>query len=110
MTILAGDLGGTKTVLALYRPDDPMDQPFRSERFPSADYDDLDSIVERFLGEAGETPRAATFGVAGPIVAGKAYITNLKWEIDPERLGKSFGIASLGLLNDCRRRRWPSRT
>ena len=100
MTILAGDLGGTKTVLALYRSDDPIDQPYRMEKFPSNDYDDLDSIVARFLDEAGETPRAAAFGVAGPIVGGKAHITNLLWEIDPERLGRSFGIAALGLLND----------
>src|SRR5512134_157871 len=100
MTILAGDLGGTKTVLALYRPDDPIDRPYRSEKFPSGDYDDLDSIVERFLDQSGETPQAAAFGVAGPIVGGKAHITNLLWEIDPERLSRSFGIAALGLLND----------
>lgn len=100
MTILAGDLGGTKTVLALYRDDDPIDRPYRSEKFASSEYTDLDSIVGRFLDEAGETPRAAAFGVAGPIIAGKAYITNLHWEIDPERLSASFGIATMGLLND----------
>ena len=50
MTILAGDLGGTKTVLALYRPEDPIDRPCRSEKFPSGDYEDLESIVERFFG------------------------------------------------------------
>jgi glucokinase len=100
MTILAGDLGGTKTVLALYRPDDPIDQPYKIEKFPSGEYSNLDSIVERFLGQSSEIPRAAAFGVAGPIVAGKAHITNLHWEIDPERLSGSFGIAAVGLLND----------
>jgi glucokinase len=100
MTILAGDLGGTKTVLALYRPDDPIDHPYRSEKFPSREYRDLNSIIARFLDGAGETPRAAALGVAGPIVAGKAYITNLEWEIEPERLSASFGIAAVGLLND----------
>ena len=100
MTILAGDLGGTKTVLALYRDEDRIGRPYRSEKFASSEYTDLDSIVARFLNGGGETPRAAAFGVAGPIIAGKAYITNLSWEIDPERLGRSFGIASIGLLND----------
>ncbi len=100
MTILAGDLGGTKTVLALYRPEDPIDRPCRLEKFRSGEYEDLELIVERFLDEAGETPRAAAFGVAGPIVGGKAHITNLKWDVDPERLSASFGIAALGLLND----------
>lgn len=100
MTILAGDLGGTKTVLALYRPEDPIDHPYRSEKYPSRDYKDLHSIVERFLDGAGETPRAAAFGVAGPIVGGKAHITNLQWEIDPARLASSFGIPEVGLLND----------
>ena len=100
MTILAGDLGGTKTVLALYREDDRIDRPCRSEKFASSEYSDLDSIVARFLDEAGETPRAAAFGVAGPIIAGKAYITNLSWEIDPECLARSFGITVIGLLND----------
>ena len=38
MTILAGDLGGTKTVLALYWPNDPIDQPYRSKKFPSGEY------------------------------------------------------------------------
>jgi glucokinase len=100
MTILAGDLGGTKTVLALYRQGDSMDRPHRAEKFASGEYSDFDSIVARFLGETGETPRAAAFGVAGPIVAGKAHITNLNWEIDPERLARSFDIATVGLLND----------
>ncbi len=98
MTILAGDLGGTKTVLALYREDDRIDRPCRSEKFASSEYTDLDSIVARFLVEAGETPRAAAFGVAGPIIAGKAYITNLSWEIDPERLARSFGITVIGYV------------
>ena len=100
MTILAGDLGATKTVLALYRQGDRIDQPYRSEKFASGEYTDLDSIVARFLDEAGETPRAAAFGVAGPIIAGKAHITNLNWDIDPERLCRSFGIATVVLLND----------
>ena len=100
MTILAGDLGATKTVLALYRQGDRIDQPYRSEKFASGEYTDLDSIVARFLDEAGETPRAAAFGVAGPIIAGKAHITNLNWDIDPERLARSFGIATVVLLND----------
>jgi glucokinase len=100
MTILAGDLGGTKTVPALYREGDPIDRPFRSEKFASSEYGDLESIIARFLGEADEIPRAAAFGVAGPILAGTAHITNLDWAIDAEQLGRRFGMPAVGLLND----------
>jgi glucokinase len=100
MTILAGDLGGTKTVLALYRPDDPIARPTRLEKYVSRDFAGLEPIVETFLAEGGETPAAACFGLAGPIVAGEARITNLPWVVRAELLGRRFGIADVDLLND----------
>ncbi len=119
--ILAGDIGGTKTTLALYRPDDPIKAPARIATFASTDYDGLEAIVEAFLA-AGDalplraafgvttplraafgvtTPLRAAFGVAGPVEDHRrAEITNLPWRIDADRLAARFGFGRVELLND----------
>jgi len=100
MTILAGDLGGTKTVLALYRNDAPMNQPTHVHRFASGAYDSLESIIEEFLASHSLEPKAACFGVAGPVVANKARITNLPWIIRAASLSECFSIPTVKLIND----------
>jgi glucokinase len=99
--ILAGDIGGTKTTLALYRPDDPIQAPARLATFACTEYDGLDAIVEAFLAGGAETPTRACFGVAGPVEDHRrAQITNLPWRIDADRLSERFGIGRVELLND----------
>lgn len=113
--ILAGDVGGTKTVLALFeraRPDDPHSELVvaREERFASADHAGLEDIIAAFLAGADDAattgatppivPTAACFGVAGPVVGRRAKITNLPWTIDADAIAARFGIARVALLND----------
>ncbi len=98
--ILAGDIGGTKTVLALYRPDDRLGEPYRMQRYASAEYAGLEPIVAEFLASAGATPRCAAFGVAGPVVARRVETTNLPWTIDAAEMEVGFGIPRVDLLND----------
>jgi len=97
---LAGDLGGTKTVLALYRMDAGGCQLLRSRRFASSEHADLESLVAIFLAECPEAPILAAFGVAGPVVAGEARITNLGWSVSCRRLAARFHFAEVLLLND----------
>lgn len=102
--ILAGDIGGTKTRLALF--DDPATAPLVEQRYSSSDHPALEPLLERFLAEArsalGEqpAPRAACFGVAGPIEGRRVQVTNLPWTIDAAALEQAFAIPRVRLLND----------
>jgi glucokinase len=92
--ILAGDLGGTKFVLAQC---DAQGRIKKEHIFKCADYDSPLTIIDEFL--AGDSVEAAAIGVAGPVVNGVAEITNLPWKLDAAELGKKLG-ASVTLLND----------
>ncbi len=98
--ILAGDIGGTKTVLALIENAEAVQRPFREATFPSSQYSSLESIIQEFLAEIDETPTAASFGVAGPVVNGRSQITNLPWIIDATVIQETFNIPRVHLLND----------
>jgi glucokinase len=98
--LLAGDIGGTKTNLAVYRPEGPSDAPVAEKTFPSTRYANLESIVREFLSEVDLPVDKAAFGVSGPVVAGRASVTNLPWEVDEEQLRQTLNLSSVQLLND----------
>ncbi len=102
--ILAGDIGGTKTVLALFPDEMDVQRPLRMATFPSNNYDSLEGIITDFLreqeGAATPSPlRCAAFGVAGPVVKNRARITNLSWVIDAATIGRELDL-DVYLLND----------
>jgi glucokinase len=98
--ILAGDIGGTKTILALYSPKDGVEAgALVRKRYRSADYEALEDIIEEFLNEA-DLPVAASIGVAGPVAEQKSQITNLPWHIDAEAIARRFSIGQVQLVND----------
>lgn len=99
--VLAGDVGGTKTDLALYRVLGANELHLEREAsLPSRDFDDLGSLVRRFLDEGGEKPQAAAFGIAGPVLDGEVRVTNLPWHVSTRALARELGVAQLRLLND----------
>jgi len=99
--ILAGDIGGTKTVLAVYAGiTDVPGNPVHETRFKSADYQTFDTIVNAFLNQTGATPSAACFGVAGPVRDRHSRITNLPWEIRAGDIEQACGIPRVSLIND----------
>ncbi len=101
--ILAGDIGGTKTVLALFSEDDGVSGgAIQETRYESGKYSSLEAIVVEFLRETKAKPSAACFGVAGPVKGGRAQITNLPWVISADTISDSFGIPAVFLLNDLR--------
>ena len=72
--LLAGDIGGTKTLLALFAPSSGARQPLAEAEFHSANYAGLDAIVREFLAREQRTVEYACFDVAGPVIGGDAYV------------------------------------
>jgi glucokinase len=96
--ILAGDIGGTKTVLAIC---DEQLAIVRSQTYPSADHPSLEAIVEAFVSPGDLAAlTAACFGVAGLVTGGSAKITNLPWTIEAATLAARLGGIPVALLND----------
>ena len=100
MQVLAGDIGGTKTILAVYAHESGLSQPIAEQSFVSAAYPDLESIAREFLAKTGLRPQRAAFGVAGPVIDGTAHITNLPWVMNETKLGAVLGASPVKLLND----------
>jgi glucokinase len=100
MVILAGDIGGTKTNLALFQSKKESLAPLAEDTFSSAQYPSLEAILEKFLSRIKTSVECATFGVAGPVIHGRASITNLPWVIDEKRIMDLFKFTSVQILND----------
>src|SRR5574337_2142336 len=99
--ILAGDIGGTKTVIGLFEEAGNRLHAIREDTFPSQNYSTLEEILNRFLGSGSRPPlRVACFGVAGPVIEGKSKATNLPWELDERKLMEALRIPHVRLLND----------
>jgi glucokinase len=102
--LLAGDIGGTKTLLSLWRQGRERPELVLEERFVSAAWDDLGPMVRRFLDSAGTTAgepvAAACFAVAGPVQGGKARLTNLPWRLEAGALANGCGLPRVELVND----------
>jgi glucokinase len=97
--LLAGDVGGTKTRLALYSLDGGVAAQAQAT-FRSAHYASLEAVVEKYLSTTGAKVDRAVFGVAGPVVDGRSTITNLPWVIRESTLQQAFGLQEVKLLND----------
>ena len=103
-TILAGDIGGTKTRLALFDAE-RLQEPRYMKTYPSGEYESLRAIVNRFIREAKEeapeaVPGRAGFGVAGPVDGKTVKLTNLPWEIDSDLIADLLGIGKVVFVND----------
>lgn len=104
MELLAGDIGGTKTLLLRGRWQRGRLQVLARQRFASAAYADLADMVREFL-RGVPLPARACFAVAGPVQpvadgGAQARITNLPWELDSRRLAQGTGIGEVFLIND----------
>lgn len=106
LMILAGDIGGTKTRLALFHPEEKDYQPLYFSVYFSKEHPSLSSIVLKFLEECRKVVenldiQIAAFAIAGPVQFGMAYATNLSWKtIDTKDLSRECNISQVYLLND----------
>jgi glucokinase len=98
--LLAGDIGGTKTLLGLYAPGSDPRQPVAQAEFQSGNYPGLEEMVREFLQQTNQTATYGCFDVAGPVIGGQAHLTNLPWSLSEESLGRDLGLKRVVLLND----------
>ncbi len=98
--LLAGDIGGTKTDLAVYSSETGLFAPLAETEVHSADYGSLQAIAREFLTKVEVPVDRACFAVAGPVIAGRAKITNLPWAIDESKVAKDLNLEHIHLMND----------
>jgi glucokinase len=96
--ILAGDIGGTNTRLALFEGDGGGPQQLTT--YESAAHGGLDEIVAEFLSVHPAEPASACFGIAGPVETGVCTATNLAWKVDGAELADRVEIPTVRLIND----------
>jgi glucokinase len=101
--LLAGDVGGTKTLLGLFDPIPARPRPVLVRAFGTLDFADLPSMIAAFLRDetaSGASIEAACFGVAGPVIHDAAELTNVPWRVEARVVATTFGLSRVRLLND----------
>lgn len=107
-TILAGDIGGTKTILRLVKADWPSSSQhipqlttLYEQTYPSQEFPDLSPMIEQFLAQRTTDPiHAACFGIAGPVIDDTSELTNLSWSLNARYLEQQFRFPKVALIND----------
>jgi glucokinase len=98
--LLAGDIGGTKTELAIFSLENGARKPLAYAQFPSREFPTFDAVVREFLRTTDLPVRRGCIAVAGPVIAGTAKIVNLPWRVDAANLASAFRLESVALIND----------
>ena len=98
--LIAGDIGGTKTDLAIYSRESGPYKPLAQTEVHSADYPSLQAMVTEFLSQVNLAVDVASFDVAGPVINGHVKTTNLPWVLDESTLAKDLDLKAAHLLND----------
>ena len=100
--LLAGDLGGTKTLLGLFERGDRRPRPIASHAYPTQEFISFTAILDAFAHDVGRTRpiEAAAVGVAGPVVGQRARLTNIDWAVTAEEIGLRLDTRQVALMND----------
>ena len=100
--LIAGDIGGTKTDLAIFSSEAGPLSPVAEAKVHSADYPSLQAIVKEFLAKARKPVDRACFAVAGPVIGGRVKTTNLPWMIEENSLAQELNLnpKAVRLIND----------
>jgi glucokinase len=98
--LIAGDIGGTKTDLAIYSIEAGPHAPLAETEVKSADYPSLQAMVKEFLANVKMSVTTACFDVAGPVIDGRVKTTNLPWVMDERSLARDLNLQSVRLIND----------
>ena len=108
--VLAGDVGGSNTRLAVFDVRDRHTQLLVKINYPSQEYASLDDILAAFSAIHNHPLQAACLGVAGPVHGQTASITNLPWQLDAKDIATQLGLGKVSLLNDLEATAWGLRT
>ena len=98
--LLAGDIGGTKTAMAILSDEAGPYAPLKQTEVHSADYASLEAIASEFIEQSQLPVDRACFGVAGPVFGGQVTTTNLPWHIDEGLIAKELNLTAVHLMND----------
>jgi len=104
--VLAGDIGGTKTRLAVCEVAGIRLQTLAEHSYPSQEYGALEDVIDAFLETHEHRPQTACFGVAGPVRDAESRITNLPWHISAAAIASRFRLRHASLLNDLEATAW----
>jgi glucokinase len=104
--ILAGDIGGTHARLGFFQAQNGRLELLAQSVFPSREYRGLDEIVARFLERQAIQPETACFGIAGPVLHGRAETSNLPWTVEATRLAAELHLPCALLINDLEANAW----
>jgi glucokinase len=105
--LLAGDVGGTKTLLGLFTHDAERPRPVVVREYATVDFDTLDDIVDVFLDETRASAiDAVVVGAAGPVVNLVARLSNTPFVADLEVVVERLGDCPAALLNDLEAMAW----
>jgi glucokinase len=104
--ILAGDIGGTSTRLAIFETKNGALAAEAQERYPSKSFPGLGDIVAAFIAAHPGPVEAACFGIAGPVRGGRVETPNLPWIIDGAALAALLDLPGVTLLNDLEANAW----
>ena len=98
--LLAGDIGGTKSRLAIFADGADPRQPLAEEVLSSGQFSGIEALIRAFLKRTNRSADRACFAIAGPVIKGRAAVTNLPWIAEAEAIRREFGFRSVCLLND----------
>jgi glucokinase len=104
--ILSGDIGGTKTNLAIFEPLKRRLKLVYFESYLSREHANLEEIVAQFMSRCGLEVELACFGIAGPVKQGRSETTNLAWVVDARSLARKLRLDFVGLINDLEANAW----
>ena len=97
--VLAGDIGATKTNLALFKVEGDNVASLQEAQYKSQEYKNIIELTDTFIKNI-PLPDSICFGVAGPVLNGHAKLSNIMWEIDSNELSMHFGVKNIQLIND----------
>ncbi|MEQ1544592.1 glucokinase [Methyloglobulus sp.] len=104
--LLVGDIGGTKTILALFKPSGRGWGCAKRTLYASADYKTFTELLAAFLLDVDAAISSVCIGVAGPVVNGDCAATNLPWILSRDEISRSVHAPNVWLLNDLEATAW----
>ncbi len=109
-TILAADIGGTKTYVGLFIEEQGVLRPARIEKFVNTDFESIAALLTAFIEEAGGLGElnliGAALGVACPVEGNRCSLTNTPWVIDGDVIARMLNLPAVSLLNDLAATGW----
>lgn len=98
--ILAGDIGGTKTNLALFHFEENTLKPIKKESFKTNDWSSFLELMATFHSKDLPVIDSICLGVAGPVIDGKVLGTNFSWELDEKKIANALKVERVSIIND----------